>query len=491
MLMAILIAQADLYTTRSNAYRNGSAMSNALLDQLLALVDETPSGNDVQIVGNDPVLPTTFPIGEAGAACIAAAALEAARLCTDRTGRSQDIRVEVDAAAAAMRSSRYIRAADAPGRRTAGGGLGLYRTSDERWMYFQRLFPHHRERIFGVLGCDEDEEAITAAVRQWQGLALEEAVIAAGASGGMVRTANEWRDHPQARALAELPLLEVERIADSEAQPLPPSERPLGGVRVLDLTRVLAGPTSARTLAEHGAEVLRVGTAALPDNETMMRDTGHGKRSTALDLRSAEDVQALNRLLADTDVFVQGYRPGALAALGFSVEEVAKKRPGIVYVSISAFGYTGPWRGRRGFDSVVQAVSGLADANAVDGRPRFLPANPLDYMTGYLAAFGAMVALRRRQTEGGSYRVRLSLAQTGRWLAGLPRVDAALAAARPGDLPAERLDVLMMVSETPFGRLRHLKPAAQMTVTPPLWERPSVPLDHDRPEWASVTTSSG
>jgi crotonobetainyl-CoA:carnitine CoA-transferase CaiB-like acyl-CoA transferase len=150
------------------------------------------------------------------------------------------------------------------------------------------------------------------------------------------------------------------RRSVSDAQPLPASERPLGGVRVLDLTRVLAGPTSARTLAEHGADVLRVGTAALPDNETMMRDTGHGKRSTAL-------------------------------------------------------GHTGPWHGRRGFDSVVQAVSGMADDNGVDGRPRFLAANPLDYMTGYLAAFGAMVALRRRQTEGGSYRVRLSLAQTGRW----------------------------------------------------------------------------
>jgi crotonobetainyl-CoA:carnitine CoA-transferase CaiB-like acyl-CoA transferase len=461
-------------------------MTQALLDHLLAMAGETASGDAVQIVGNDPVLPTVFPIGEAGAACIAAAALEAARIFADRTGRSQRIRVEVDAAAAAMRSSRYIRTADAPSRPAGAGGLGLYRTADERWMYFQRLFPHHRARIFSVLGCAEDEQAIAAAVRQWQGLALEDAVIAAGASGGLVRNATEWHEHPQARALAQLPLLEVEQIADGDAHPLPRSERPVGGVRVLDLTRVLAGPTSTRTLAEHGAEVLRVGTTALPDNETMMRDTGHGKRSTALDLRKNEDKAALNRLLADADVFVQGYRPGALAGLGFSVEEVVKRRPGVVYVSISAFGHTGPWRERRGFDSVVQAVSGLAEENRADDRPRFLPANPLDYMTGYLAAFGAMVALRRRQTEGGSYLVRLSLAQTGRWLAGLPRLSAERAAARPADLPADRLDELMMLSDSPFGQLRHLKPAAQMTVTPPFWERPSAPLEHDPPRWASA-----
>jgi crotonobetainyl-CoA:carnitine CoA-transferase CaiB-like acyl-CoA transferase len=187
--------------------------------------------------------------------------------------------------------------------------------------------------------------------------------------------------------------------------------------------------------------------------------------------------------VADADVFAQGYRPGSLAARGFSVEDLVAKRPGLVCVSISAFGRDGPWRDRRGFDSVVQAVSGIADEHAYDGRPRFAPANPLDYMTGYLAAFGALVALERRARDGGSYLVQVSLAQTGRWLASLPRIDHTLVAACPSELPADRLDELMMVSDTPFGRLRHLAPAAQLTETPPRWDRPSVPLDHDPPVW--------
>ncbi|MGH2520056.1 MAG: CoA transferase, partial [Chloroflexota bacterium] len=387
--------------------------------------------------GADPVLPTSFRLGEMGAATIAAAALAAARLWALRGGSAQAIHVDVDAAAAALRSSRYIRPATdtPPGGPRRGSGLGIYSTRDGRWMYFQRLFPHHRERLFRVLACADDEAAIARAVSGWEGLALEEAVLAAGATAGLVRTEAEWAGHPQGAALAGLPLLEILRVGDAPVQPLPAGERPLAGVRVLDVTRVLAGPTCGRTLAEHGADVLRIGSAALPDNEAMLQDTGHGKRSAALDLNRAEDAATLHQLIRGADVFSQGYRPGSLAARGFSAEEVMALRPGIIYVSVSAFGHQGPWAARRGFDSVVQAASGLADASAQEGVPRFLPANPLDYATGYLAAFGVMVALARRARIGGSWLVRLSLAQTGRWLASLPRIDAAQAAARPADLP--------------------------------------------------------
>jgi hypothetical protein len=188
-------------------------------------------------------------------------------------------------------------------------------------------------------------------------------------------------------------------------------------------------------------------------------------------------------LIADADVFIQGYRPGSIAARGFALEDVARLRPGIVYVSLSAFGHAGPWSDRRGFDSVVQAANGIADAGVVDGVPRFAPANPLDYMTGYLAALGAIVALRRRARDGGTHLVRVSLAQTGRWLASLPRIEPAIVTERPTELPQARLDELMLTTDTPFGRLRHLAPAAQLSLTPAGWERPSVPLDHDAPEW--------
>jgi crotonobetainyl-CoA:carnitine CoA-transferase CaiB-like acyl-CoA transferase len=246
---------------------------------------------------------------------------------------------------------------------------------------------------------------------------------------------------------------------------------------------VLAGPTCARTLAEHGADVLRIGMSSAGDANPMQRDTGHGKRSAVLDLKSAEGTGILRALIGGADVFSQGYRPGALAALGFSPEDAARLRPGIVYVSLTAFGRLGPWRGRRGYDSVVQSASGFCDEVAVDGRPRFLPVSALDYVTGYLAAFGALVALGRRAAEGGSYHVQLSLAQTGRYLAGLPRATAAEQAACAPELPAGRLAELLTETQTPFGRLRHLAPAAIMSGTPPRWDRPTVPMNHDTPAW--------
>jgi crotonobetainyl-CoA:carnitine CoA-transferase CaiB-like acyl-CoA transferase len=260
---------------------------------------------------------------------------------------------------------------------------------------------------------------------------------------------------------------------------------------VLDLTRVLAGPTCARTLAEHGAEVLRVSTDRLPNPESQIIDTGHGKRSTVLDLTTAEDADQLRALIRDAHVFSQSYRPGALAARGFSLEDVVALRPGIVYVTLSAFGHTGPWRERRGFDTLVQAVSGIADEYALDGRPRLQPVSALDYITGYLAAFGVLVALGRRAREGGSYHVRVSLAQTGHWLSGLDRAAPDRVAAAPEDLAPERLATLCTTSETPFGRLRHLAPVVQLSETPARWERPAVPLDHDPPCWQPQAAGAG
>ena len=462
----------------------------AILDDLMLLAGEEPPGQSaaprVAFRGADPVLPTPFRIGDLGAAAIAAGAAQAARLFEQRAGLVQTVSVDVDAAAAAMRSSRYLTAVPplAPAGRPP---VGFYRTKDGRWVFLQRLFAHHFRRQLDVLGLASDsaDEAITAAILGWNGLDLEAAVIAAGACGAMVRTHDEWADHPQGRALAELPLFAITKTGDSPPEPAGSGDtRPLGGLRVLDVTRVLAGPTCARTLAEHGARVLRVGTSAVPDNPQMMRDTGHGKHSCDLDLATADGAAALRRLVAGADVFSQGYRPGALDALGFSAAELTRLRPGIITVSLSAYGTAGPWRGRRGFDSVVQSASGIAwELAGADGVPRSLPANPLDYTTGYLAAFLVMVALGRREREGGSYHIDLSLAQTGRYLTGLSRADAALAAAREPDLPRARLDELMITRRTPFGVLRYLAPAARMPGTPPRWDLPTVPLDSDRPDW--------
>lgn len=465
-------------------------MSYRLLDELVAVADEPPDDGFVRIAGNDPVFPLWLRVGEAGAASIAATGLAAARLWQLRTGRMQEVRVEVDAAAAAMRSNRYLKWQPPPDDNASGlqsnpaSPGDMYLARDGRWVYLHRFFAHHRARIASVLDGADDAESLERAISAWDAVALEDAVHAAGACGGMVRTATEWRAHEQARAIEALPLFEIRKIGASAREPLPAGDRPLAGVRVLDLTRVLAGPTCARTLAEHGADVLRIGNARLPNNDDLqILDTGHGKRSTVLDLTSHGGADTLWSLVRGADVFSQSYRPGSLEGKGFGVEELAEARPGIIVVTLSAFSHAGPWRVRRGFDTLVQAVSGIAERYGRDGRPRLLPVSALDYITGYLAAFGVMVALRRRAQEGGSYEVRLSLAQTGRWLTRLdPVPDEEIVKAAP-DLPPERIEQLSTTTDSVFGPLTHLAPIVQLSETPARWERPAVPLDHDPPEW--------
>lgn len=458
------------------------ATAAAILDDVLASVGEPPAQGGVRFEGADPVLGTRFRIGELGAAAIGAAALQIARIHESATGETQDVGVGIEAAALAMRSSRQL-GVEPPLPEKTLRSVGSFRTRDGRWIFTQRLFPHHLERQLEVLGCAADDASIAEAIARHDGAWLEEAMVENGASAALVRTREEWAAHPQSSAIASLPLLEVTRIGDTDPIPLPSGPRPLSGVRVLDLTRVLAGPTGARTLAEQGADVLRISSPRHPDDQRMMIDTGHGKRSAVIDLRDADDLAILRTLIGGADVFSQGYRPGAIAAFGLSPTELAAIRPGMVSVSFSAFGRLGPWSSRRGFDSIVQSVSGIAIANGDPEKPRWLPANPLDYITGYLAAFGALVALRRRAREGGSYHVEVSLAQAGRYLDALPLADARMAATRPLEPAPEVVQKYATSRHTEFGDLRYLAPAARLSATPASWELPTVPADHDAPRW--------
>src|SRR5881398_2380040 len=381
--------------------------------------------------GGDPVLPTPFRIGETAAAALAATGLAVSDLWELRTGRPQEVAVDLRHATASLRSGNYLQVNGVKVRGDRNEVMGMYPAKNGRWSYVHANFPNHRAAALKVLGCEESKAAVRKAVAQWDALELEEAIIAAGGAGGMVRTMAEWAGHPQAAAIASLPLMEIVKIGDSPPEKLPDGERPLSGIRVLDLTRVLAGPTCARTLAEHGADVLKITGAHLPNLGYQEYDTGHGKLSAHLDLREPKDIEILRGLVRETDVFSQGYRPGTLGDRGFSPEALARLRPGIVFVSLSAFGHVGPWASRRGFDTIVQTVSGITSRQgelfpgSAPG-PQFYPVSAIDYLTGYLMAFGAMVALARRAREGGSWLVRISLAQTGRWLVGrgeVPKSD--------------------------------------------------------------------
>lgn len=432
--------------------------------------------------GEDPALPSVFRVGTAAAGCVGATWAVAATLWHLRGAPPRPVTLDVREAAISFRSERYLR--------LGGRALepwdplsGDYRAGDGRWVRLHCNYAHHRRAAAAALGAAEDRTAVAAAVGSIPAAAAEERAVAAGGCAAMMRSPPEWRRHPQFSALAQRPLVDVRRLdGDGSGQRLLPAGRPLEGIRVLDLTRVIAGPVCGRVLASLGADVLRVGAGHLPDADLVVIDTGFGKRFCHLDLRTEPGQEALRGLVRNCDVFIQGYRPGALARLGFDMDAIAELRPGVVCVSISAYGGTGPWGARRGFDSLVQMVTGIAHEGAAAvgmDEPRPLPAQALDHGTGWLGALGVLAALIRRREEGGSWAVELSLARTSQWLDGLGRIDGLDARDPTLDDVADLLDTVA----TPFGEVTHVRPPGSIAGAEPRWETPPHRPGEDRAVW--------
>ena len=374
----------------------------------------------------DPILPTPFRIGETSAAALAAVGLAVSELWELRTGRRQEVAVDTRQATASLRSGHYMKMDGAPVSIERNVVMGVYPAKNGRWSYLHRN-SNHRAAALKVLGVPEDREAVRKAVAEWDALELEEAIIAAKGAGGMVRTMDEWAKHPQAAAIASLPLMEIIKIGDSPAEKLPDGDRPLSGIRVLDLTRVLAGPTCARTLAEHGADVLKITAKHLPNLGYQEYDTGHGKLSAHLDLRQPKDVE---RPCADWSA----RRTCSPRATGRARSAIAGSRPsrwrscGRASCSSRCAPSATSGRGRRGAASTRwRTVSGissrqgelfpvLAGPAVLSGIGDRLPHRLSD---GVRRDGGARA---RRAREGGAAGLCGSLpAQTGRWLADAAR----------------------------------------------------------------------
>jgi crotonobetainyl-CoA:carnitine CoA-transferase CaiB-like acyl-CoA transferase len=455
-----------------------------ILADLWTLAGGEPSAlAAVTLTGDEPQLPSSFRVAAAAQASVAATGLAAAHIWKLRRGQSQDVAVDMRHAVVECRSERYLRVEGTLPPPAWDAIAGIYKTRDGRFVRLHTNFPHHRDAVCKVLGCRPERDDVQAALMQWDGEAFETAAYAGGGVVAMMRSRDEWSDLPHARALAALPLISIEKIGEAAPKPWPGGDRPLAGLRVLDLSRVIAGPVAGRTLAAHGADVLLISGPDLPAIPWLTIDTGRGKLTSFIELKNEQGRDSLRALLAQADIFSQGYRPQALARLGFSPQDAAQISPGIVYVTLSAYGHVGPWAERRGFDSLVQTATGFnhaeGQAAGVDG-PKELPAQILDHATGYLMAFGAMMARARQSREGGSWHVRVSLAQTGQWLWNLGRVTDALKAA---DLKGDAVSPFLEEVPSGFGPLSSVSHSAALSKTPAFWARPAMPLGSHPPQW--------
>ncbi len=444
----------------------------------------------VTLTGEEPQLPSSFRVAAAAQASIAAAGLAAAQIWKLRAEQSQNVAVDMRHAVVECRSERYLRVEGKPPPPAWDAIAGIYRTRDQRFVRLHTNFRHHRDAVCKVLNCKPERDEVQAALMQWDGEAFETAAYAGGCVVALMRSHDEWSDLPHAKALAALPPISIEKIGDAAPKPWSAGDRPLEGVRVLDLSRVIAGPVAGRTLAVHGADVLLISGPDLPAIPWLTIDTGRGKLTSFAELKSEQGRGVLRDLLASADIFSQGYRPRALASLGFAPQDAARISPGIVYVSLSAYGHAGPWAERRGFDSLVQTATGFNHAEGlaagVDG-PKELPAQMLDHATGYLMAFGAMMARARQSVEGGSWHVRVSLAQTGRWLWNLGRVANGF---KTEDLKADAIGSFVEEVPSGFGPLLSVSHSAVLSKTPAFWARPAMPLGSHPAKWPIRTRLS-
>ncbi len=421
---------------------------------------------------------SAFPVADIAAAAIATAALGVAELVRETSGHA--VPVTVDRRLSSMWFGFSLRPI---GWRPAAPWdpiAGDYRARDG-WVRLHTNAPHHRAAALRVLGVEAEKEAVARALAWWSKTDLETAVIDAGGCAAEMRSMAEWDGHPQGRAVAAEPLVH-RAAAGLTARPtwvLPP-ERPLSGIRVLDLTRVLAGPVATRFLAGYGAEVLRIDP---PDGDEpgVVPEVTLGKRCARLDLRESRGRERFEAMLSRADVLLHGYRPGALDRLGLDAATRRRLSPGLIDVSLSAYGWSGPWASRRGFDSLVQMSAGIAERGMTwreADKPVPLPVQALDHATGYLMAAAALRGITCRMTQGNGLEARLSLARTAKLL-----IEHVTDREEEPFAPETEVDRSAQIELTDWGSAQRILPPVRMGDAAMRWDHPARRLGSAEPRW--------
>ena len=449
-----------------------------------------PAGLEVLWISGTPGhLPSRLPVEDMAVACTAAALLAAAALHAQRGGDcgsrgSPTAQLDRGHVAAAFRSEAHLRI----GGEQAGPGfapLSRFWRAADGWVRTHGNYPWHRAALLRALGCADDPEQVATAMADLGAREAEDLVTGAGGVAAAVRSEAGWRAEPPGQAAAATRLVEARSISGAPPRWRPAGALPASGIRVLDLTRVIAGPVATRYLGALGADVLRLDAPDRPELTLHAYDGLIAKRSALLDFGAADGNDRLHELLSGADVLVHGYRPHALDRFGLNQEMLAERHPGLVVVSLSAWGSRGPWGGRRGFDSIVQAASGIAMAESADGeRPGALPCQLLDHGTGYLCAAAALQALARQSARGGTQFRELSLARTAHWLLGLPRDAGAPFPAADGDDPA-----WLATLDGATGPVTTVSPPGQLDDEALAWPRSLSRYGGDEAAWAAGPAS--
>lgn len=426
---------------------------------------------------HDGALPSAFAVTELASASIAVAGQATAELIGQQTGRLPPL--EVDRRLASFWFSTSLRPIGWSVPPMWDPVAGDYATADG-WIRLHTNAPHHRRAAEKVLGNCVDRADMASKVIHWNKTELEQAVVDAGGCAAEMRSWQAWQAHPQGIAVNAEPLVHFTGTAGEHCKPwLGSVAQPLAGLKVLDLTRVLAGPVASRFLAGLGADVLRIDPPTW-DEPGVVPEVTLGKRCARLDLHQPDDRTTFAALLKDADILLHGYRADALERLGYGAAQRHKIAPGLIDVSLNAYGWSGPWQQRRGFDSLVQMSSGIAEAGMAwkqTDKPTPLPVQALDHGTGYLMAASAVVLLARRLANGQGGSARLSLARTARLLIeGGAGIQAALR-------PEDEQDLGVLIEQTPWGPARRLQVPLKITGTPWQWTRAATTLGAHRAQW--------
>jgi crotonobetainyl-CoA:carnitine CoA-transferase CaiB-like acyl-CoA transferase len=468
-----------------------------VLDGMLAEagLDRSDTGGKVTFAGMDPIRPTVLKVGAASAAVMAANSVAAATIWKMRSGESQDIHVD-------LRKAYVTQSAWQEGLENCsllngvsvmldpnqyGPGLAIMNTKDNRWVLVAAPYPSQQRKLSRLLNSGYLPDQMANAIRQWDAEDLEKAAQDAELPIVVCRTQEEYRKTEQYEHNAGTPLINIEKIGDSNPEPFGPADRPLSGVRVLSMVHVVAGPTVPRQLAAQGADCLNLNTPYWVENPAFYWQCDIGTRQAFLDARVDKNRKQIYGLAKDADIFVENLKPGLAANEGFSAEELATYRPGIIYVTIKLSAPTGPWANWVGFDFNAGALTGLLTETGTPDHPS-APHGVnvvVDFLTGYMASAGAQAALIRRAKEGGSYKVTVTLSQTAMFMLSLGLIDknTLLDLESMGE-EHQRIKPNLQTGQTPFGEFTRLGSQVDMSKTPEYWADPIiVPKGSCKPEW--------